>query len=151
VSEEHPSGLPFLVGHRLGGAVALIYAIRHGDDPAGLAVSGPPVATEAVPAALKAVASVLSAVAPRLSVFKIEDDAISRDPEVVRGYQQDPLNYNGKLPARTLAEIMRSMDAMLRRVPGLHADSSFTDRRTGCARPREVGWSMPLPGARTRR
>jgi alpha-beta hydrolase superfamily lysophospholipase len=53
-------------------------------------------------------------------VFKIEDDAISRDPEVVRAYQQDPLNHDGKLPARTLAEIMRSMDAMPRRVPGLH-------------------------------
>ena len=58
--------------------------------------------------------------APRLPVFKIEDDAISRDPEVVRAYQQDPLNHDGKLPARTLAEIMRSMDAMPRRVPGLH-------------------------------
>jgi alpha-beta hydrolase superfamily lysophospholipase len=131
--------------------VELIYAIRHGDDLAGLAVSDPAVATEAVPAALKAVTSVLSAVGPRLSVFKIEDDAISRDPEVVRAYQQDPLNYYGRLPARTLAEIRRSMDAMPRRVPGLYADTALTDRRTGCAGPGEVGWSMPLPGAMTRR
>jgi alpha-beta hydrolase superfamily lysophospholipase len=120
VSERHAARRPFLVGHSLGGAVALTYAMRHVEDLAGLAVSGPAVATEAVPAALKAITSVLSAVAPRLPVFKIEDDAISRDPEVVRAYQQDPLNHDGKLPARTLAEIMRSMDAMPRRVPGLH-------------------------------
>jgi alpha-beta hydrolase superfamily lysophospholipase len=141
-----------LVGHRLGGAVELIYAIRHGDDLAGLAVSDPAVATEAVPAALKAVTSVLSAVGPRLSVFKIEDDAISRDPEVVRAYQQDPLNYYGRLPARTLAEIRRSngRDAASGPRP-VRRYCSYTDRRTGCAGPREVGWSMPLPGAMTRR
>jgi acylglycerol lipase len=119
VGEERGGGRPFLVGHSLGGAVALTYAIRNGNDIAGLAVSGPAVATEAVPAALKAVTSILSAVAPRLPVFKIEDDAISRDLDVVRAYQRDPLNYPGKLPARTLGEIMRSMDAMPRRVSAL--------------------------------
>jgi alpha-beta hydrolase superfamily lysophospholipase len=121
VRERHGGERPFLVGHSLGGAVALTYTIRHGDEVAGLAVSGPAVATEAVPAALKAVTAGLSTVAPRLPVFKIEDDAISRDPEVVRAYQRDPLNHNGKLPARTLAEIMRSKDAMPRRVGSLRA------------------------------
>jgi acylglycerol lipase len=116
VGEEHAPGRPFMLGHSLGGAVALTYAIRHRDDLAGLAVSGPAVATEAVPVALKAVTSVLSTLAPRLPVFEIEDDAISRDPAVVRAYQQDPLNHNGKLPARTLAEIVRSMHTMPRRV-----------------------------------
>jgi acylglycerol lipase len=120
VAEEHAPRRPFLVGHSLGGAVALTYAIRHGDDLAGLAVSGPAVATEAVPAALKGMTSVLSKIAPRLPVFKIEDDAISRDPEVVRAYQRDPLNYDGKLPARTLSEIMRSMDSTALRVRDLH-------------------------------
>jgi acylglycerol lipase len=119
VREEHGGQRPFLVGHSLGGAVALTYAVRHPDDVAGLALSGPAVATEAVPAALRSVTAVLSAVAPRLPVFKIEDDAISRDPEVVGTYQRDPLNYSGKLPARTLAEIVRSMDAMPRRVGAL--------------------------------
>ena len=71
-------------------------------------------ATEAVPAALKAVTAALSAVAPKLPVFKIEDDAVSRDPEVVLAYQRDPLNYPGKLPARTLGEIMRAMNTIPR-------------------------------------
>jgi alpha-beta hydrolase superfamily lysophospholipase len=105
---------PFLVGHSMGGAVALTYAIRHGDTIAGLVVSGPAVATEAVPAALKAITAALSRLAPNLPVFKIEDDAISRDPQVVLDYQNDPLNWPGKLPARTLGEIMRAMDTVPR-------------------------------------
>jgi acylglycerol lipase len=105
---------PFLVGHSFGGAVALAYAIRHGDTIAGLVTSGPAVGTEAVPAALKAVTAALSALAPRLPVFKIEDDAVSRDPQVVLDYQRDPLNHAGKLPARTLGEMLRAMDTIPR-------------------------------------
>ena len=38
VREEHEGAKPFLVGHSMGGAVSLSYAIRHGDTilrPAG--------------------------------------------------------------------------------------------------------------------
>jgi acylglycerol lipase len=107
-------GRPFLVGHSMGGAVALTYAIRHGETISGLVVSGPAVATEAVPAPLKAITATLSKLAPTLPVFKIEDDAVSRDPLVVQRYQDDPLNHPGKLPARTLGEIMRGMDTIPR-------------------------------------
>jgi acylglycerol lipase len=109
---EDQKGRPFLVGHSLGGAVALTYALRHAGSVEGLVLSGPAVATEAVPAALKAATAVLSALTPRLPVFQIDAQLISRDPEVVRAYREDPLNYTGKLPARTLREIMRSMDAL---------------------------------------
>ncbi len=114
VREEHEGSKPFLVGHSLGGAVSLTYAIRHGDTIQGLIVSGPAVATEAVPAALKTITAGLSKVAPNLPVFKIEEDAVSRDPQVVLDYQKDPLNYPGKLPARTRGEIMRAMDTIPR-------------------------------------
>jgi len=107
-------GRPYLIGHSMGGAVALTYAIHHGETIAGLIVSGPAVATEAVPAPLKAITAGLSRLAPNLPVFKIEDDAVSRDPQVVLDYQADPLNHPGKLPARTLGEIMRAMDAIPR-------------------------------------
>jgi acylglycerol lipase len=112
-------GRPFVVGHSMGGAVALTYAIRHGDTIAGLVVSGPAVATEAVPAPLKAITAGLSKFAPKLPIFKIEDDAVSRDPQVVLDYQRDPLNHPGKLPARTLGEIMRAMDTVPRDVAAL--------------------------------
>ena len=150
VREDHGGRAPFLVGHSLGGAVALRFAIGHGSDIAGLAVSGPAVATKAIPTAVKAATTVLSVLAPRLPVLKIEADAISRDPDVVRAYQRDPLNYNGRLPARTLAEIMRCMDSLPRRVGGLR-DSAPTSpwiRTIGCALRKVVGWSTHWPPRR---
>jgi acylglycerol lipase len=53
---------------------------------------------------------VLSAVAPSLGVVAIDSSAVSRDPEVVADYDADPLNYHGKLPARTVAELSRAID-----------------------------------------
>jgi alpha-beta hydrolase superfamily lysophospholipase len=35
----------------------------------------------------------------------VDADTVSRDPEEVRAYDEDPLNYRGKLPARTLQEL----------------------------------------------
>ena len=119
VRDAHGGRAPFLVGHSLGGAVALRFAIGHGDNIAGLAVSGPAVATEAIPIGVKAATTVLSVLAPRLPVLKIDADAISRDPEVVRAYQRDPLNHNDKLPARTLAEIMHCMEWLPRRLSAM--------------------------------
>jgi alpha-beta hydrolase superfamily lysophospholipase len=119
VTEEQDGRRPFLLGHSLGAAVALTLAIRHGSEIAGLAVSGPAVATAAVPLAVKAAATLLSVMAPRLPVLKIDATAISRDPEVVRAYERDPLNHNDRLPAGTLAEVMRGMDRMPRLVGAL--------------------------------
>jgi acylglycerol lipase len=110
--QEEDGRRPFLVGHSLGGAVALNYAIAHSNTIEGLVVSGPAVATEAVPAPLKAITAALSKLAPKLPAYQIDAELISRDPEVIRDYREDPLNWTGKLPARTLGEIMRSMDAM---------------------------------------
>jgi acylglycerol lipase len=119
VQAEQGGARPFLVGHSLGGAVALTYALEHPGTLDGLVLSGPAVATEAVPAALKAIVAVLSALAPRLPVFKIDEQLISRDPAVVRAYGEDPLNFTGKLPARTLGEMLRAMDTLPGRVGAL--------------------------------
>jgi alpha-beta hydrolase superfamily lysophospholipase len=119
VRKEHAGRRPFLVGHSLGGAVAATYALRDGDSIAGLVLSGPAVATEAVSPALKAMSQILSAVAPRLPVYQIDENLISRDPGVVRAFLEDPLVNPGKLPARTLGEITRSMETLPEQVAEL--------------------------------
>jgi alpha-beta hydrolase superfamily lysophospholipase len=112
-------GRPFLVGHSLGGAVALNYAIEHGDTIEGLVLSAPAVATEAVPAPLKAIVATLSRLAPRVPAFQIDAELISRDADVVADYRTDPLNWTGMLPARTLGELLHNMDTIPGRVVGL--------------------------------
>jgi acylglycerol lipase len=102
---EH-AGLPvFLLGHSMGGCVAIAYALRHQDRLAGLALSAPLAALEAASPPLRVIARVLSTLAPNLGLYQVEAKAVSRDPAEVAAYDSDPLVYRGKLPARTLQEL----------------------------------------------
>ena len=99
-----------LLGHSMGGAVALSYTVEHEDALDALVLSGPLAALEAASPVQRVAGRVLSVVAPKLGVVGIDSSAVSRDPEVVKDYDADPLNYHGKLPARTVAELSRAID-----------------------------------------
>jgi len=103
-AEEHPGRKPFLFGHSMGGCLATGYAIRHDSELAGLLLSNPLATIKTAPGTV-AVGRVLSRVAPRLGVYAVPADGVSTDPAVVRDYEQDPLNFHGKVPARTVAEL----------------------------------------------
>jgi alpha-beta hydrolase superfamily lysophospholipase len=60
---------------------------------------------------------VLSVLAPRLGVVGIDSSTVSRDPEVVRAYDADPLNYHGKLPARTVHELAQEVGLFEEAIP----------------------------------
>ncbi|HUE28113.1 MAG TPA: alpha/beta fold hydrolase, partial [Solirubrobacteraceae bacterium] len=99
---EHPGASVFLLGHSMGGAIAVSYALAHQDRLTGLILSAPLAALEAAPAPMRLVARVLSALSPGLPLFPIDPNLVSRDPAVVQAYIEDPLNYHGKLPVRTV-------------------------------------------------
>ncbi|HEX2070957.1 MAG TPA: alpha/beta hydrolase [Thermoleophilaceae bacterium] len=115
---RHPALPVFLLGHSMGGLIALTYALRHQDELTGLVLSAPLAVIEANPATRLAT-RVLSAVAPRLPVYKIDGTTVSRDPEVVRAYDEDPLNHRGKLPARTIGELAAATARFPDRLPEL--------------------------------
>ncbi len=139
-AQRHP-GLPvFMVGHSLGGLIALHYCTEHHvTEPGvtephvtepqatearvlldGLVVSGPAVEVTAGSALQRRLAGVLSALVPNLGVAAIgAERRISRDPAVVRAYREDPLVYRGKIKARTGAEVLATMEGLPARLPRL--------------------------------
>ena len=118
-ADAHPDAPVFLLGHSVGGCVALAYAIEHQDKLDGLVLSAPVAALEAASFATRMAGKVLSVVAPRLGVYDIDSTTVSRDPDVVRDYDADPLNYHGKLPARTVAELSNTVERFPSAVPRL--------------------------------
>jgi acylglycerol lipase len=103
---RHP-GLPvFMLGHSMGGALALRYALVHGDRLEGLILSGPLVQVEGR-AAAKLLGRALGRLAPGLGVTRLDPNLVSRDPEVVGAYVEDPLVFHDPLPAGTVSEFLR--------------------------------------------
>ncbi len=119
VARDRHADLPVvLLGHSMGGLISLAYALRYQDELSALVLSAPLAVLEANPVARTAVGA-LSAVAPRLPIYKIDGTTVSRDPEVVRAYDADPLNYRGMLPARTVGEIAATVATFDARLPEL--------------------------------
>ncbi len=123
--ERHPGVPVFMVGHSLGGLIALQWATEpSAAEPRtrldGLVVSGAAVEVMVGSTMQRRLAGVLSALVPDLPVAAVDaDQKISRDPEVVRAYRHDPLVYRGKVKARTGAEILATMVALPSRLSRL--------------------------------
>ena len=116
---EQPEGKVFLLGHSMGGALAAEYALAHQDRIDGLVLSAPASDASAASAFERVAGRVLSAVAPKVGVFQVEAEGISRDPNVVRTYVEDPRVFHGKLPARTVSELVQSAQTMPERVSAI--------------------------------
>jgi len=106
---EHPALPVFVLGHSVGGTIAVRYALGHQDRLTGMILSGPLLAIEAG-APLRFAGRALSVVAPTLPSIGVDPALVSRDPQVVAAYESDPLVHHGKLPVRTLAELVSAID-----------------------------------------
>lgn len=119
-ARQHPGADLYLLGHSMGGAIAFAAALRLQDRLRGLVLSAPALAVEdRLPAWQKTAARVLAAVAPTVGVLKLDASAVSRDPQVVREYENDPLVHHGSVPARTAVELLdatRTFRDLARRV-----------------------------------
>jgi alpha-beta hydrolase superfamily lysophospholipase len=104
-------GVPvFMVGHSMGGLVALRYALAHQERLAGLVLSSALAQLDAVPKPLQLVGRALSVIAPRAPLIAIDPALTSRDPAVVEAYRSDPLVHHGKVPARTAIQLADAVE-----------------------------------------
>lgn len=96
----------FLLGHSMGGALSLSYTLNHQEKLDGLLLSGPAVSLDGASTATQVISKILSFLTPSLGLFGVDPSVVSRDPVEVAAYDKDPLNFHGKVPARTVGEIV---------------------------------------------
>ncbi len=100
----------FLLGHSMGGLIVLNYLLDHQADFNGAIISGPAVKVgEGISQATITMGKILSKLAPKMGLLALDVNTISKDPEVVQAYINDPLVFHGKTPARLAAELLSSM------------------------------------------
>jgi alpha-beta hydrolase superfamily lysophospholipase len=100
----------FLIGHSMGGLIALRYAAQKSGTLTGAVISAPLIEVAVpVPARKLMIARVGARMAPRMRLDnEINPSYLSRDPEVGRAYSTDPL-VNRKVSPKWFAEATRAM------------------------------------------
>lgn len=110
IKTAHPELPMILVGHSMGGLIATLFVQQHGSMLDACVLSGPAL-TVAIEIGMvqQFMMNVLSALAPKLGVMQLDATGVSRDPEVVKKYIEDPLVFSGKIPSRTAKELLGIM------------------------------------------
>ena len=109
VRARHPGQKVFIFGHSLGALVALNQAGAGRQIVSGVIVSGVPLHPRpSVPSAVVSLLRPLAFIAPGLGLYRLNSASLSHDRAVVKAYDDDPLVYRGKLPARTVIGLIRS-------------------------------------------
>lgn len=109
--ERRYPGLPcFMVGHSMGGLIAGCYLLDRQSRFAGAAFSGAAFAVPEPPGAVAvAINRLLASLWPTLGVMQLDASQVSRDPEVVQRYRDDPLVHSGKISARLVVELFAAI------------------------------------------
>jgi len=110
IRQWQPEKQVFLIGHSMGGLIGASYLFDHQDELAGAVLSAPSVKVpDDISAVTISMGKILSIIIPKAGIIKLNAAHISKDPEVVKVYNDDPLVYNGKITARLAAELLAAM------------------------------------------
>jgi acylglycerol lipase len=102
----------FLLGHSLGGAIAIGYTIESKPTFQGLILSAPFLGQrdkDPPPSIVVNLVGSIGRLLPKLPTIKLDTSQLSRDVAIVRTYIEDPLVDRSKMPLRTLAEILANI------------------------------------------
>ena len=107
----------FIMGHSMGGLISCYYLLDHQADFKGAILSAPAIkVSDNISTTTITMGKMLSVIAPKAGVLALDPTGISRDPEVVKAYVEDPLVFHGKTPARLAAEMLKAMQRVTEEV-----------------------------------
>ncbi|MFX0052290.1 MAG: alpha/beta hydrolase [Candidatus Hermodarchaeota archaeon] len=114
IKNKHPDLPVFMLGHSMGAIIAAYFAKKYEELLAGLILSGTTASSAAFPKLLKIMVKVLSKITPKLTINpNLDPNVLSRDPEVVKAYQEDPYVHAEKMTIRLAGEITKYIDGLV--------------------------------------
>ena len=119
--EDRPTGMKlFLLGHSMGGLIALKFAQESPDALDGIIASSPALGMAIeISRFKKTLASLMSYIWPGMTLSNELDAVdISHDPKVVAAYKSDPLVHD-RVSARFFTEFLAAMETANNRAPRL--------------------------------
>ncbi len=110
VKQHYPGKQIFLLGHSMGGEISCLYSIKYQSEISGLILCGAVIKlSDDIPQFLQKLSGIVGVIFPSLKTIKIDSSSISRDKNIVKLYENDPLVYQGGILARTGAEIKKGI------------------------------------------
>jgi alpha-beta hydrolase superfamily lysophospholipase len=113
---REPGVSVYLLGHSAGGVVSCIYTLEHQSELAGLICESFAFQVPTPDFAISVLKGI-SHLAPHAHVVKLQNEDFSRDPEVVRAMNNDPLIAHEVQPTRTVAEMARADERLKTEFP----------------------------------
>ena len=108
--EAHPD-IPFvLFGHSMGGLIAADFLLQHQSEFVAAVLTGAAIQSPQQPSSIVLfINRVIASVMPRLGVLRMDASGISRDPQVISDYENDPLVYRGKSTVGLVTALFSAM------------------------------------------
>jgi len=119
VRAAHPMPPVFIYGHSMGSLIALLFALRHQHDIAGLITTGTALKLAGANAITLALLRLASRAIPAARLIPLGTDGISRDPAVVAAYQADPLVVHGPLRVGMVRHVIEAGQRCIDGLPAL--------------------------------
>ena len=114
ITSEFPNVPWYIMGHSMGGTLAVLLAYRYQSSIHGLVISAPALKIVSnIPKVVQDMVRYVTAVTPMVPVINLDTRSLSRDKKVVEEYQEDPLVYHGRIRARMAQQLVDSGKAAL--------------------------------------
>ena len=114
VRQAYPDIPCVLFGHSMGGLIAADFLLQHQDEFVAAVLTGAAIRAPKQPSATALfVNKLIAAIMPHFGAMQLDASSISRDPQVVSDYDNDPLVYRGKVSARLVSELFDAMNRVV--------------------------------------
>lgn len=112
VTKQHPNLPLFLLGHSMGGMIAVRTAMEQPNYFQGVVLMGPllvPNPSDATPI-MKFLAKLVSRVLPHVTVANLNVDLVTRDEDMIARFKKDDLRYTGGIRSKWAVAVMSTLD-----------------------------------------